>query len=59
MYATRRLYFNDTPFRAVFQKTGCYIVTMLDSFQKGVEAAKVAEKDPTDKEAILRILSDK
>lgn len=59
MYATQRYYFNDSLFRTYFQKITCYIVTIFDSFQRGVEAAKHAEKNPTDKDAILRILSDK
>lgn len=59
MYATERYYFNDISFRAYFQKTRCYIVIMIDSFRKGVKAAKLAEKDPTAKEAIMRILSEK
>ncbi|WP_163339438.1 hypothetical protein [Desulfopila sp. IMCC35008] len=59
MYATQRYYFNESHFRTYFQKTKCYIVTVLDSFLRGVEAAKLAEKNPTDKDAIMRILSDK
>lgn len=59
MYATERYYFNDSHFRTYFKKTKCYIVTLFDSFQRSVEAAKLAEKDPTDKDAIMRVLSDK
>jgi len=31
---------------------------MFDILQKGIEAAKAAENDPTDRDAFLRILSE-
>jgi hypothetical protein len=58
MYSTQRLYFHENPFLAVFQNFRYYVVGMFDILQKGIEAAKVAENDPTDREALLRILSD-
>lgn len=59
MYATQRLYFQSNTFRAGAQKIGRSLAEMFVNLQKGIEAAKVAEKDPTDREAILRVLSGK
>ena len=58
MYSIQQIYIHENPFHAVFQKAKCYIVDMFDILQEGIEAAQVAEKDPTDREAFLRILSD-
>ncbi|MFT5700117.1 MAG: hypothetical protein ACI8ZB_002988 [Desulforhopalus sp.] len=60
MYSAQRTYFhlNSIPFRHVFQKISYFIIDILDTLHKGIEAAKIAEKDPTDREAILSVLFD-
>lgn len=55
MYLVQRLYSYDNPFHTVFQKIRCYTEDMVDCFQKGIRAASVAEKNPMDRETILRI----
>ena len=55
MYLVQRLYCYNNPFRTVFQKIRCYTEDMADCFQKGIKAAEVAEKNPMDRETVLRI----
>lgn len=55
MYSTQRLYLRENPFLAVIQNIRYYVVSTFDVVQKGIEAAKIAENDPTDREALLRI----
>lgn len=58
MYSAQRLYFNENPMHSLIQKMTFYFEQLTDILRKGILAAQLAEEDPTNREAILRILAD-
>lgn len=56
MYSIQSLHIQPNPFLAVIQKVGNTVTSTFDSLGRGLAAAHYAERNPTDKETILRIL---
>ncbi len=57
MDLSHRLYNVENPVVEHLKKLGHSFVGIVESVQRGVEAAKIAEANPIDKEKILQILS--
>lgn len=56
MYSTQSLLVQSNPFLAVIKKVGNTVASTFNTLERGVAAAKYAERNPTDKKKILSIL---
>lgn len=56
MYLVQRLHILDNSFLAALKSVGNTVLMYLDMFSRGIEAARVAQQYPGDRDAVMRIL---
>lgn len=57
MYMIPKVYIFETPVASAFKAVCDIVNTYVDSFSRGIEASRVAQATPENREEVMRILS--